>query len=192
VDEAPGEVTRLLNEWRTGNTGALDALTPLIYGELKNIASSYMRRESTTHTLQPTALVHEAYMRLAGEEGPAWDNRSHFYAIAARLMRQVLVDHARRHLTGKRGGGAKAVPLTDAIAFVTSNAADFIAVNTALDRLLAMDERKARAIELRYFGGLSLEETASTLKISAMTVQRDLRFAEAWMLSQLGSKAAQT
>ncbi len=188
MDADPGEITHLLAEWRAGSPGALEALTPLIYGELKTIAAACMRREPTNHTLQPTALVHEAYLRLAGNGGTGWDNRSHFYGIAARLIRQVLVDHARKHLTKKRGDGGRPVLLTEAVASVSSNAAEFIAVNTALDELLKLDERKARAVELRYFGGLSVEETAAALQVSAMTIQRDLRFAEAWMLGELGGQ----
>jgi RNA polymerase sigma-70 factor (ECF subfamily) len=185
MDALPGEITRLLGEWRAGKPGALEALTPLVYDELKSIASAYMRREASEHTLQPTALVNEAYLRLAGDQGLSLNSRSHFYAIAARLMRQVLVDHARRHLSGKRGGGMKAVPLNEAVAFVSSDAASFIALNSALDRLQKLDERKARAVELRYFGGLSVDETASALNVSTLTIYRDLRFAEAWMLNEL-------
>jgi RNA polymerase sigma-70 factor (ECF subfamily) len=188
VDANPGEITHLLAEWRAGTPGALEALTPLIYDELKMMAAAYMRREPSSHTLQPTALVHEAYLRLAGNDGTAWDNRAHFYGIAARLMRQVLVDHARKHLTKKRGDGLRPVLLTEAVASASSNAAEFIAVNTALDELLKLDERKARAVELRYFGGLNIEETAAALQVSTMTIQRDLRFAEAWMLGQLGGQ----
>ena len=188
MDEAPGEVTRLLLEWRAGNEAALEAVTPFIYSELKTMAASYMRRERDGHTLQPTALVHEAYLRLAGKGGPAWEDRTHFYSIAARLMRQILVDHARKHLTGKRGQGLRAVTLNEAVLLGPYNAEQFIGISTALDRLAKLDERKARAIELRFFGGLTVEEIAAILKISVMTVNRDLRFAESWLFSELGGK----
>lgn len=156
------------------------------------MAASYMRRERVGHTLEPTAVVHEAYLRLSRQGGNAWENRSHFYGIASKLMRQVLVDHARKHLTGKRGEGARPVALTEAIAFAPSGAADFIDMNTALDRLARLDERKARAVELHYFGGLNMDETASLLKVSTVTIQRDLKFAEAWLLGELSGPSAET
>ena len=185
-----GDITSLLADWQGGDAAALEALTPLIYEELRSMASSYMRRERAGHTLEPTAVVHEAYLRLSRQGGTAWENRSHFYGIASKLMRQVLVDHARKHLTGKRGTGAKPVALTEAIAFAPSGAADFIDMNSALDRLAQLDERKARAVELHYFGGLNMEETAALLKVSAVTIQRDLKFAEAWLLGELGGSPA--
>lgn len=138
-----------------------------------------MRRERPGHTLEPTAVVHEAYLRLVRQGGTVWENRAHFYGIASRLMRQVLVDHARKHLSEKRGDGAKPVALSEAIASASSSAAEFIDLNSALDRLAKLDERKARAVELHYFGGLNMDETAGLLQVSTMTVQRDLRFAEA-------------
>ncbi len=187
-DPDPGEITQRLQAWRAGVPGAQDALLPQIYNELKQIAGGYMRRERAGHTLQPTALVNEAWMRLAGANHPDWENRRHFYCIAARLMRQVLVEHARRHLTAKRGQGLKPVPLTEAASYSMENAEQFVALNDALDALGRLDERKTQVVELRYFGGLSMEETAAELDISINTVNRDLRFAEAWLQNELNGR----
>ena len=185
VDALPGEITHLLREWRAGNAGALDALTPYIYEQLRVLAAAYLRRERPGHTLQPTALVHETYLKLASNERPDWENRAHFYGIAARLMRQILVDHARKHLSAKRGQALRRIPLSEAVAFANHNAAEFIALNMALDKLAAINQRKARMVELRYFGGLGVEECAALLGVSSMTAHRDLRFAEAWLFHEL-------
>jgi RNA polymerase sigma factor (TIGR02999 family) len=174
-------ITELLLAWREGQEEALGLLMPLIYQELKQLARGYLRDERPDHTLQPTALIHEAYLRLADQRLPQWQNRAHFYGIAARVMRQILVDHARRHQASKRGSDQQRVPLDEAIAFTADRAADLVALDEALQELASFDERKCRVIELRYFGGLSLEETAEALAISVATVGRELRLASAWL-----------
>lgn len=184
-----GDITRRLHDWRAGVPGAEDALLPQIYQELKQIAGHCMRRERPGHTLQPTALVNEAWMRLAGARHPDWESRRHFYSIAARLMRQVLVEYARRHLSVKRGEGQIAMPLSEATSYSEANAAQFVALSDALDALGQLDERKTRAVELRYFGGLSIDETAAELGVSVQTVHRDLRFAEAWLQTEMRGRA---
>jgi RNA polymerase sigma-70 factor, ECF subfamily len=176
-------VTGLLREWVRGNQQALADLTPLVYVELRQLAASYLRRERQGHTLQPTALVHEAYTRLVDQSQPNWENRSHFYGVAARLMRQILVDHARRRRAGKRAG--LNVPLEQAASFQQERSRDLIALDAGLTELEKVDPRKCKAVELRYFGGLSLQEIAETLAVSAVTVRRDLRMAEAWLQKEL-------
>jgi RNA polymerase sigma-70 factor, ECF subfamily len=177
------EVTLLLNEWAKGDQKALDQLTPLVYKELRQLAAAYLRRERLGHTLQPTALVHESYLRLVDQSSPNFENRSHFYGVAARLMRQILVDHARRKQAGKRGG--LKVPLEQAVSFREDRVEDLVALDAGLTALEKIDPRKCKAVELRYFGGLSVEELAKTLEVSAETVRRDLRMAEAWLNSQI-------
>jgi RNA polymerase sigma factor (TIGR02999 family) len=173
------EVTVLLAEWAKGNQNALNDLTPLVYRELRQLAASYLRREREGHTLAPTALVHEAYLRLVDQTNPTWQNRSHFYGVAARLMRQILVDHARRRQAGKRRG--LNVSLDGALSFQKDRSRDLVALDTCLSALEKLDPRKCKAVELRYFGGLSMDEIAQTLDVSAITVRRDLRMAEAWL-----------
>lgn len=176
------EVTGLLLEWRQGDNSALSRLTPLVYDELRRIAHRYMQRERDGHTLQTTALVNEAYLRLAGERKFEWENRAHFFAVMAQVMRHVLIDHARRRRYGKRGGGeALQVPLDEATVMTMGRAAELVALDEALTELAKLDGRKARVVELRYFGGLSIEETAEVLEISPMTVRRDWRAAKAWL-----------
>jgi RNA polymerase sigma factor (TIGR02999 family) len=177
------EVTLLLAEWAKGNQKALDELTPLVYKELRQLAAAYLRRERLGHTLQPTALVHEVYLRLVDQSSPNWENRSHFYGVAARLMRQILVDHARRKQAGKRGG--LKVPLEQAVSFHQDRVRDLVALDAGLTALEKIDPRKCKVVELRYFGGLSMEELAQALDMSAETVRRDLRMAEAWLNSQM-------
>jgi RNA polymerase sigma-70 factor, ECF subfamily len=177
------EVTLLLAKWAKGNQKALDELTPLVYKELRQLAVAYLRRERLGHTLQPTALVHEAYLRLVDQSSPNWENRAHFYGIAARLMRQILVDHARRKQAGKRVG--LKVPLEQAVSFREDRVEDLMALDAGLIALEKIDPRKCKAVELRYFGGLSMEELAQALDVSAETVRRDLRMAEAWLNSQM-------
>ena len=179
-------LTSLLIEWQEGDQTALDRLTPLVYNELRRIAHRYVRRERNGHTLETTALVNEAYVRLAGSKNIAWENRSHFFAATAQVMRHVLIDHARRRLYAKRGGDVQHVPLTDAESQMTEQRADeLIALNEALHELATLDPRKARVVEMRYFGGLSLEETAETLDVSLMTVRRDWRAAKAWLFRKM-------
>lgn len=175
------QVTLLLLDAKNGSSHALDRLVPLVYDELRRLAAHYLRDERAAATLQPTALVHEAYMRLVAQEMPDWESRSHFFGVAAHLMRQILVDHARRHRSQKRGGGAAPVPLEEAIVFAPSKSDDILAMDDALTALAAVDERKCRVIELRYFGGLSVDETARALKLSIGTVGREQRLAEAWL-----------
>jgi len=177
------EVTLLLAEWAKGNQKALDELTPLVYKELRRLAASYLRKERQGHTLQPTALVHEAYLRLVDPSSPNWDNRSYSYGVAARLMRQILVDHARRKQADKRVG--LKVPLEQGVSFQEDRIQDLVALDVGLTALEKIDPRKCKAVELRYFGGLSMEETARALDVSAETVRRDLRMAEAWLNSQM-------
>ena len=177
------EVTLLLAEWAKGNQNALNDLTPLVYRELRRLAASYLRKERQGHTLQPTALVHEAYLRLVDQTNPSWQNRSHFFGVAARLMRQILVDHARRKQAGKRGG--LRVSLDEAVSFQQERSRDLVALDTALNALEKLDPRKCKAVELRYFGGLSMDEIAETLNVSTITVRRDLRMAEAWLHQEM-------
>jgi RNA polymerase sigma-70 factor (ECF subfamily) len=181
------EVTLLLAKWAKGNQQALDELTPLVYKELRQLAASYLRKERQGHTLQPTALVHEAYLRLVDQTNPRWQNRSHFFGVAARLMRQILVDHARRRQAGKRAGSRVKVSLDEALSFHHERSRDLVALDSGLNALEEFDARKCRAVELRYFGGLSMEEIAQALDVSTITVRRDLRMAEAWLHNEMQS-----
>jgi RNA polymerase sigma-70 factor (ECF subfamily) len=182
---ASHEVTMLLAKWAEGNQEALDELTPLVYKELRLLAASYLRKERQGHTLQPTALVHEAYLRLVGQSIPNFQNRSHFFGVAARLMRQILVDRARRKHADKRAG--QQVSLQEALSFQKEGSRDLMALDTSLNALEKLDPRKCKAVELRYFGGLSMDEIAQTLGLSAVTVRRDLRMAEAWLHREMKS-----
>ena len=175
------EVTKLLIEWNKGNEVAKDLLVPLLYDEMRRLADSYLRNERFADTLQPTALVHEAYLRLVARDLPDWQSRSHFFGVAANLMRQILVDHARRQRSAKRGGGAPMASLNEALDFAPEKSADIIALDDALNSLATVDERKCRIIELRFFGGLTLQETAQALGLSIGTVGREQRMAEAWL-----------
>jgi RNA polymerase sigma factor (TIGR02999 family) len=177
------EVTLLLTEWAKGNQKALDDLTPLVYRELRQLAAGYLRNERQGHTLQPTALVHEAYVRLVDQTNPTWQSRSHFFGVAARLMRQILVDHARRKHAGKRAGIQ--VPLNETVSFQQERSRDLVALDGGLTALEKIDPRKCKAVELRYFGGLSMDEIAQTLEVSEITVRRDLRMAEAWLRQEM-------
>src|SRR5438477_4627345 len=175
------EVTRLLVEWKNGNQAAVDALTPLVYDELRRLAAGYMRDERSAATLQPTALVHEAYLRLVAQDMPDWESRAHFFGVAAQLMRQILVDHARKHRSTKRGGGIPKAPLEEAIAFGSERGSDMIALDDALTELAKINPRQTKVIELRFFGGFSVEETAQALGVSVATIGREQRLAEAWL-----------
>jgi len=180
-----GEVTELLTSLQAGDRSALERLAPLLYEELRGLAGSMFRRERAEHTMQPTALVHEAYVRLVHANFPAFNDRAHFMAVAARVMRQVLVDYSRARVAAKRGGGGVKVEWNDEVhgGSTTANAADMdvMALHQALDELAELDARKAKIIEMRYFGGLTGEEIAEVLAISTTTVSRDLRMAEAWL-----------
>lgn len=179
------EVTRLLRQWANGGESALQELIPLVYSELRRLAEGHLWREGPGHTLQPTALVHEAYLRLVGQSPSTWENRSHFYGVAARLMRQILVDHARRRQAGKRTGHK--VQLEEVVSLHSERSADLVALDDALGALEKMDARKSKAVELRYFGGLSMDEIGQTLDVSPKTVRRDLRAAEAWLHREMRS-----
>jgi len=172
-------MTLLLARWADGDQQALEDLTPLVYKELRRLAASYLRKERKGHTLRPTALVHETYLRLVNQSNPRWEDRSHFYGVAARLMRQILVEHARRKQTIKRA--ARTVSLENALTFHQERGRDLVALDNALAALEKFDPRKCKAIELRYFGGLSMDEVAQALNVSAVTVRRDLRMAETWL-----------
>jgi RNA polymerase sigma-70 factor (ECF subfamily) len=184
-DPTSGEVTQMLRNWRAGDPLALESLLPHVYRELHTVAASYIRRERPGHTLRPTDLIHETYLRLAGSDLPELENRKHFYALAARLMRQILVDHARRHRSGKRGSGQDHLPIEEAVVYSKERAAEFVELDEALEALTAFDPRKARVIELRFFGGLTVEEIAEVTEMSPSSVSRDLRFAEAWLRQSL-------
>jgi RNA polymerase sigma factor (TIGR02999 family) len=177
----PADVTKLLVDWSKGNQAALDELAPLVYRDLHQRARGYLRQERPDHTLQPTALIHEAYLRLVTDSPPEWNGRAHFYAVASRVMRQILVDHARRHQAGKRGSGVPGVSLDEALVPAQSESAELMALDEALQKLAAFDERKCKVVEMRYFGGCTVEETAEALGIAGITVMRDMRLAEAWL-----------
>jgi RNA polymerase sigma-70 factor (ECF subfamily) len=185
VVPASHQVTRLLAAWSSGDQAALEQLIPLLYDELRGLADSYLRRERPGATLQPTALVHEAYIRLVSQHLPDWQNRSHFFAVAAQLMRQILVDRARAHQAGKRGGGALRVSLVDAVLFAQDHSGDLLSLDDALHALEVMDPRKCKVIELRFFGGLDIDEIAKSLDISVATVGRELRVAKAWLYREM-------
>lgn len=184
----PTQVTQMLNDWGRGDKAALDQLMPVVYQELRRLAGSYLRRERHDHTLQPTALINEAYLRLIGQETPEWQSRAHFFGVAARLMRQILVDHARARTAFRRGGDQQKLSLEDVALFSDEQTVELIQFDEALSRLAAFDERKCRVVEMRAFGGLSVEETAEALGISVPTVKREMRMAKAWLLRELEMK----
>jgi RNA polymerase sigma-70 factor, ECF subfamily len=183
--QTPNEITPLLLRWGRGEQAALDQLMPIVYEELRNLAHSYLSRERPDHTLQPTALINEAYLRLRNQDFPDWQSRKHFYGVAAQLMRQILVDYARARATNKRGSGAQKLTLDEALMFSDENAAELVALGEALVALEKFDERKVRIIELRYFGGLSLEETADALGVSVTTISQETRLARAWLRREM-------
>ncbi|MGH9722819.1 MAG: sigma-70 family RNA polymerase sigma factor [Bryobacteraceae bacterium] len=189
VDQScsPG-ITQLLDQWRAGDAGALERLVPRVYAELRALASRSMRRERGPHTLQPTALIHEAYLRLVGQEMPAFRNRAHFLGVAANLMRQILVDSARARQSAKRGGGQTKIPLSQAAEGAWEQTADILALHEALGRLEQMDARKSRIVELHYFGGLTVDEVAEATELSPRSVARELRLAKAWLSVEMGSQ----
>ena len=179
------EVTQLLIDWSNGNQAALDKLMPLVDRELHRLAHHYMRRENPGQTLQTTALVNEAYLRLVEQKHVHWKNRAHFFALAAQLMRRILVDRARSRRYAKRGGGAQKISFDETMVFSRERGADLIALDEALERLAAIDERKGKVVEMRFFGGLSVDETAEALGISAVTVMREWSMAKAWLYNSL-------
>ena len=186
IAERPGDVTGLLLAWRRGDQDALDRLIPLVHRELRRVARAVMRGERKGHTLEPTALVNEAYLRLVDLRRLEWQDRAHFLAVAARLMRRILIDHARAHRYQKRGGGAITVTLDGDIAVPSEPGRDLVALDDALEALSAVDERKSRVVELRFFGGMTVQETAAVLSVSVDTIMRDWKLAKAWLLRELG------
>jgi RNA polymerase sigma factor (TIGR02999 family) len=187
---SPPEVTQLLADWGHGDASALEKLLPLVHAELRRIARRQMSQERPGHTLQATALVNEAYLKLAGREGFEWQNRAHFFAVAAQVMRHILIDHARAHARDKRGGGAIQVSLNDAAVLVEDQAEHFVALDEALQTLEQIDPQKGRIVELRYFGGLNIEETADILNISPRTVRREWQRARAWLYRMISEGVA--
>lgn len=181
----PGDITRLLAEWSGGNQAALDHLVPIVYDELHRLASNYMRGERGDHVLQTTALVHEAYLRLIDRQQVSVQTRTQFFAVAAQVMRRVLVDYARGRDRAKRGSGAPTLALDDVAVLSDDRAEELIAINSALDGLTALDPRKGKVFELRYFGGMSVEEVAQTLSVSPVTVARDWRMAKIWLRREI-------
>jgi RNA polymerase sigma-70 factor (ECF subfamily) len=186
----PEEVSQLLQEWSNGDQAALDKVMPIIYQELHRLAHHYMRKERPGHTLQTTALVNEAYMRLADYKKMRWHGRAHFFAVAAQVMRRILVEQARSRKLVKRGGGIPTVSLDEAAIVSLGRSAEVIAIDEALTDLESWDLRKSKIVELRFFGGLSIEETAEVLKVSVTTVQREWRSAKAWLYQAIRGRAA--
>jgi RNA polymerase sigma factor (TIGR02999 family) len=185
-------VTQLLLDWTGGNRAALDRLMPLVYDELRRLARRHLQRERSDHTLQTTALVHEAYLKLIDQDRAQWQNRAHFFAIAARAMRRILLMHARKKQAAKRGGGQPHLSLDEGALVTGQRPEEIIALDDALSRLEAMDERLARVVECRYFGGLTIGETAEALDVSPATVKRDWRTAKAWLYRALGGPQLST
>ena len=187
---SPHEITQLLDEWSKGNQTALDKLYPLVDDELHRMARRYMNRERQGHTLQTTALINEAYVRLVDQKHVHWENRAHFFAISAQIMRRILIDHARRYAYEKRGGGAKKVSLDETAIIENGPASELLLLDEALNRLAELDPRRSRVVELRYFGGLNNEEISGVLKISENTVTRDWNMARAWLYQELSGSVA--
>jgi len=186
----PPNITQLLAEWQHGDQSALDELYPLVYDELHRLARRYMSRERKGHTLQTTALINEAYVRLVGQKNVHWANRSHFFAISAQIMRRILIDHARRHAYAKRGGGAQQVSLEEAAVITPDQSGELLRLDEALKSLAEMDPRRSQVVELRYFGGINNEEIVGVLNVAENTVTRDWNMARAWLYQQLGGSAA--
>ncbi|MCI0627172.1 MAG: sigma-70 family RNA polymerase sigma factor [Acidobacteria bacterium] len=185
----PKEITHLLIRWSNGQREALTELTPLVYSELRRLANHYFRSERADHTLQPTGLVHEAYLRLIDQTSIRWQNRAHFFGIAANLMRQILVNHALSHQAAKRGGTLVKLTLDDAVGVVKEQDPDLVALDGALSQLATLDLQQGRIVELRFFGGLTIEETAEVLQISPATVKREWTMAKAWLHCELTKEA---
>ncbi len=183
--QSPSEITGLLVDWGNGDKAALDKLLPLVEKELHRLAHRYMRKENPEHTLQTTALVNEAYLRLVDQKNTRWQNRAHFFGIAAQIMRRILLNHARDQHRQKRGGHPVQVSLSDVAIVSHEKSAELIALDEALEKLAVVDERKSRVVELRYFGGLSVEETAEVLGVSVITINRDWKLAKAWLSREI-------
>jgi RNA polymerase sigma factor (TIGR02999 family) len=184
----PSQVSQLLVNWRQGDEGAREALIPLVYDELRRLARRHLRRERPDHTLQSAALVHEAYLRLIRQDQPQWQNRAHFFGVAAQLMRHILVDHARNRAAAKRGGGAPRLSLDPELALPQTRNVDLVALDDALNQLAGLDPQQSRVVELRFFGGLSIEETSVVLGISPATVKREWTTARAWLQREIKNK----
>lgn len=185
-DDSRGEITILLGRWHAGDSAAFDALVPAVYADLRRLAVGMMRRERSDHTLQATALLNETYLRLMREQRVSWEDRSHFFAFCARLMRNILTDHARAHLAGRRGGPNRVqIELTDNLAWIGSGSKEILDLHRVLERLEELDSRKARVVEMRYFLGFTTAEAAEALNLSPATAERDLQFARGWLYREL-------
>ena len=191
MNETPNEITEQLIAWSQGDAAALDKLIPAVYQELRRMADHYLRSEDPSHSLQPTALVHEAYLRLIDQTKVEWQSRAHFFGVAAQMMRRILIDHAKTKHRLKRGGTAIKVSLDENVNFSQERAAELIALDDALQALAHIDERKSKIVELRYFGGLTVEETAQVLGVSDKTVMRDWNLAKAWLYQELTQPGSQ-
>jgi RNA polymerase sigma factor (TIGR02999 family) len=187
--ECPSEVTSLLRQWSGGDTRALEQLVPVVYDELRHLAHYHLRRERAGHTLQTTALVHEVYLRFCRQNGPEWENRAHFFAVAARMMRHILVDHSRRHSADKRGGALVHAPFDAVLTIPVQEQVDLIELDRALEQLAAFDARKCQVVEMRFFAGLKAKEIAAVLKTTEATVRRDWIIAKAWLYRYLEGQA---
>ena len=183
--ELTNQVSKLLSDWNKGDPQAREELMPLVYNELRKLAAAHLRRERDDHTLQPTALVHEVYLRLLDQRNVQWQDKTHFFGVAAQMMRRILVDHARGHVADKRGGGLPKVPLNEAIAMSRERPAEMLALDDSLKRLASNDPQQARIVELRVFVGLTIEQTAQAMDISPATVKRDWNLAKAWLLREI-------
>lgn len=185
MQPARGEITLLLAKWKDGEPSAFEELMPLVYPHLRQVAAAYVRRERNPDVLQATALVHELYLKLLNQKKAAWEDRRHFYTFAAKVMRMILIDHARESLTQMRGGGYERVPLSDDLSWVNIDSPELLDLNGALDELGALDARKVQLVELRYFLGCTSEETAELMQISKATVDRDLKFVRSWLFRRI-------
>lgn len=186
VDDSSHQITLLLLDWSGGDENALEELMPLVYEELRRMARSYMRRQPSGHTFQTTELIHEAYLKIAGNEEKRWQNRAHFFGVAAKAMRHILVDYAKSKHRRKRGGWQDRITFVEDAAVSSGRSDEIIALNDALNQLAVLDGRKVRVVEMKFFGGLKTEEIAGVLKISPETVNRDWQFAQTWLLRELG------
>lgn len=185
----PAEITQLLVNWSRGNEAAFEQLVPLVYPELKRLARRYMGRENPGHTLQTSALINEAYLRLVDQQSVEWQDRAHFYRMAAQVMRHILIDHARKRRFQKRGAGATHVPIDELMIAANERATELVALDDALDALAAIDTRKVQIVELRFFGGLTVEETAQVMNLSPITIKREWRSAKAWLQTEVSARA---
>lgn len=190
MEAAPGQVTKLLQRWSQGDADALNLLVPLVYEDLRRLANYYLQQEANAQTLQSTALVHEVYLRLCHQEDPQWDGRAHFFAVAAKMMRRILVDHARRRFAAKRGGGMQPRDLDEALVLPLPPTLDLVSLDESLKELAEFDERKCQVVEMRFFAGLSAKDIALVLRTTEATVRRDWIIARAWLYRRLEREAA--